>query len=79
MRFGDMIADTLAFLLLACLVSAIFLAFGTPFWHHRQAQMVLLLPAHAFKTASIPKNCPEPCLPHEFKLGLAPSRPGSRP
>ncbi|WP_292293763.1 hypothetical protein, partial [Mesorhizobium sp.] len=78
MRLGNMIADAFAFLLLACLVGGIFLAFGKPFWREHQGQMAVPPRVGAFTTASVGKP-PRPDLPQTFDLGLAPSKPGHSP
>lgn len=79
MRLGNMIADAFAFLLLACLVGSIFLAFGKPFWPERRGQMAVPPQVGAFTTASVGKPRPGPDLPQTFDLGLASSKPGHSP
>ncbi|WFP74941.1 polymerase [Mesorhizobium sp. WSM4906] len=77
MQLGEMIANLFAALLLAALITGIFLLFGRPLWPAREAQMVALLPVDPTTTGSVRGVCFEPCLPPRFDLKLAPQRPPS--
>jgi len=75
MQPGEIIANTFAALLLAALVTGIFLLFGRPLWPVHEAQMVILPPVEPAPTGSVRKDCFEPCLPSRFDLKRAPPRP----
>ncbi|TPL95951.1 polymerase [Mesorhizobium sp. B2-3-10] len=74
MRLGEIIANTLAILLLVCFLASTFFLFGKPLWPEQHARMIIIVPVDAMATASTSRSGP-PALPGTFDTGLAHPRP----
>lgn len=77
MQLGEMIANVLAAVFLACVIAIVFFLAGMPLWPPHEARMVILLPPDA--TASVRVRGPiHPPLPQSFDVRIAQPRPASR-
>jgi len=74
MRLGDIIAETCAALLVACVLAIVFFLGGRPVWPEREVKMMVVLPPDAMTTGSI-KRSTHPNLPDSFNTALVPPRP----
>ncbi|KAA3441691.1 polymerase [Mesorhizobium sp. SARCC-RB16n] len=74
MQLGEIIANTLAILLLVCFLAGTFFLFGQPLWPRQHARMVIILPVDTMTTASTGRNG-TPVLPGTFDTSLAHPRP----
>ncbi|ESY89874.1 polymerase [Mesorhizobium australicum] len=74
MQLGEIIANTLAILLLVCFLASTFFLFGKPLWPEQHARMIIIVPVDAMATASTSRGG-SPVLPGTFQTGLAHPRP----
>ncbi|MEI9411782.1 polymerase [Mesorhizobium sp. Cs1299R1N1] len=74
MQLGEIIANTLAVLLLVCFLASTFFLFGKPLWPEQHARMVIIPAVDRMTTASTAPNG-TPVLPDTFDTSLAHPRP----
>ncbi|RUU06533.1 polymerase [Mesorhizobium sp. USDA-HM6] len=75
MQLGEIIANTFAAFLLACVLVIVLLVAGKPLWPSREANMVILLSVDAMTTASIRAQSTHPRLPDIVDVKLLQPRP----
>ncbi|MBZ9743542.1 MULTISPECIES: polymerase [unclassified Mesorhizobium] len=74
MQLGEIVANTLAILLLVCFLASTFFLFGKPLWPEQHARMVIIVPVDTMTTASTGRG-DTPVLPATFDASLAHPRP----
>ncbi|MER9298573.1 polymerase [Mesorhizobium sp. M0621] len=70
---GEIIANTLATLLLICVMAGVFFLFGKPLWPEQHVKMVIIVPVDRMTTAATENT--QVHLPANFDLSKATAKP----